>query len=114
VRLPQTNAALTAVAAPAASEDYDAPATTAPAKWTGSEPVYFSERRARVEQGETTSNVVTRAVIVDADLAVDWQEGDTLTITQGASTVMGAVRTIERREVPQVSYGTVRLTLEDQ
>jgi hypothetical protein len=114
VRLPQTNATLTAVDAVGASEDYDRPASAGSAKWSGAEPVYLSERRDRVEQGETTSIVITRAVIVDADLNVDWQEGDTLTVDYGAETVVGAVRGIERHRIPTVTQNTIRLTLEDQ
>jgi arginine/lysine/ornithine decarboxylase len=48
VRLPQTNATLTAVDAVGASEDYDRPASAGSAKWSGAEPVYLSERRDRV------------------------------------------------------------------
>jgi hypothetical protein len=114
VRLPQTNATLTAVAPVAVSEDYDQPEGDAPAKWTGGEAVYFSQRRERVEQGNTTSVVVTRAVIVPADLGVDWQQGDTVTLTYRDETVTGAVRAIERHQLPVVALGTVRLTLEDQ
>lgn len=112
--LPQTNATLTAVTGAGGSEDYDTAATTGAVKWEGRATAYFSERRARVEDGDSTSIVVTRSLVVAASLPVEWAQGDTLTFTYRGTATSGQVRAIERHEVPGVALATVRLTLEDQ
>lgn len=112
--LPQTNATLTEVAGPGLAEDYDTVATVGTAKWTGRAAAYYSERSDRVEQSDTSSIVVTRALIVSAGLKVEWSQGDTLTFTYRNSPVTGQVRAVERHQLPGVPNGTVRLTLEDQ
>lgn len=110
--LPQTNATLTSVTAPAASEDFEQDPVGGAEKWAGTRAVYFSERSQRVAEGGATTIVVTRAVIIPGDLPVAWAQGDTLTLIYRGQPLTGEVRGVERHEIPNAP-ATVRLTFED-
>jgi hypothetical protein len=113
VSLPQTNATLTLVEAAGVSEDFDRPAGAGAQKWTGRAGVYLRQREERVTQGDRSSVVISRALIVPASLGIDWSEGDQLTLnrpTRAPETVI--VRGVEPFTHP-TAVGETRLVLED-
>lgn len=110
--LPQTNATLTAVHAAGASEDFDQAAGAGAEKWTGRVGVYLRQRDERVPTGQTSSVVISRALIVPASLRVDWTEGDALTLETTAGDQTATVRGVEPFPHP-TAVGETRLVLED-
>jgi len=114
VSLPQSNATLTSVLVAGAAEDYDQPSTPGAEKWAGRERVYLAERSDRVEEGDTTQIVVTRWVVVDGAMRIDWVQGDRLVVKRdGDAEVTVSVRAVERHRQPGLP-STTRLTLEDE
>lgn len=110
--LPQTNCDLTAVRGAGGTEDFDRTAGAGPVKWTGRARAYLRQREERVTQGNTSSVVITRALIVPGELAVDWAEGDQLTLVTSGSEDAATVRGVERFRHPTAPSET-RLVLED-
>jgi hypothetical protein len=111
--LPVSNATLTRVQGGGGSEDYDTGPTGGADKWAGATGVYVNDRTNRVTSAERSSVIVSRTVVVAAELRVDWQVGDTLSFTWRRIAEQGSVRAIEISAVPGLP-GTVRLTLEDR
>jgi hypothetical protein len=112
MELPMANATLTKVEGGGFAEDYDRAKGGDDPKWTGSEGVYFNEASERVSSGESTEIVIGRSVVVSSDLAVDWKQGDTLTLTRGEEEIVADVRRIKKTEYPGAP-GVVRLHLDD-
>jgi hypothetical protein len=111
--LPQTNARLTKVAGGGTSEDYDVPEGADDAKWEGDADAYYQEKRERVSAGGDTDLVLRRALIVETDLGIDFEEGDTVAFTLSVGDRTGKVQVIERRELAGMGpLATTRLTLE--
>lgn len=110
--LPQTNCELIAVHGAGGSEDFDRAPGAGAAKWTGRSGAYLRQREERVTTGTASSIVITRSLIVEAGLPVDWSEGDVLTITGPAGTQTPIVRGIEPFTHP-TAPGETRLVLEN-
>jgi hypothetical protein len=111
--LPMPNATLMKVSGGGTSEDYDSPAGSDTTKWTGLEGVYLNEATERRGGAEASSIVITRSVIVLADVSVDWKIGDTVELERDdAEMVKEPIRAIQRTEYPGAP-GVVRLHLED-
>jgi hypothetical protein len=113
--LPEPNATLTKVQAGGFSEDYDRPAGADPTtKFSGSEGVYLRERTESTDTPAGQDVVMTRSVVARSELAVEWAQGDTLTLTYRSATVTEKVKIVERHQLGDSLPGTVRLILEDQ
>lgn len=110
--LPQTNATLTTVRSAGTTEDYDRAAGDGPERWSGAARVYLRQREERVTQGEGSSVVIARTLIVPATLPVTFTEGDQLVVlTAGVERTL-TVRGVEAFPHP-TPVGETRLVLED-
>jgi hypothetical protein len=117
--VPHYNAELLLVNAVGGYADYDTPASHGAAKWAGNGSgagVYFREKKERRTEGGNSNVVVGRTLVVPAELGVEWENGDTLTLElrDGSQLTPPAVKLVERPESPPGLPGTVRLTLEDE
>lgn len=109
------NATLTGIADGGFSEDYDQPAGSTTAKWTGSLPVYYSERTERLaatSTGTSTQSAVATDVIVSRSVTIfqpplTIEQGDIVTIDLDGEIISGSVRAVARRAI------TVVVQLED-
>lgn len=117
-----TNATLTKVEAVGFRSDYDEPATVGAVKWTGAQPVFWSEmieeftvgQRPTVERGRVHGMddvFVHRYLVVDIALAVLWEIDDTVTVTSDSVTKTGIVQAVNTSRGP--GFGVVRLVLTD-
>lgn len=107
MRLPHGNARITAVTGKGYSEDWDSAGTTAAsARWTGVADAFVVDERRNVYDGERASTVVTRSVVVPAEL--DVRIGDSLTMTyQGAPLTLRVKGLVEQEPPPGVPGTTV-------
>lgn len=117
--VPHYNAELLLVNPQGGYADYDDPASLGAAKWSGhgsGAGVYYRQKRERRTEGGNTNIVIGRTVAVPADLGIDFEIGDTLTIElrDGTQLTPPAVKLVERLDAPPGLPGTVRLTLEDE
>jgi hypothetical protein len=79
------NATLSLVKGVGSSGDYDRDPVLGSTKFTGSERVFWSESEERVTVGTDSDIVVRRTMLVDPELGVTWQQGDTVTIVRDGS-----------------------------
>lgn len=111
--IPYRNANLTAVTAPGAAADYDAPGGSGSDRWIGVLGVYFSEDLHEVESAAGVDEIIrTRVEIPYSPAGRLVRRGDTLTYT---SLEDGTVRSRVARDViysPVV--GRVRVLVEDK
>lgn len=112
MKLPMANATLLQVTAAGGSEDYGRAAGGGDPVWTGSVGIYFHERVSLEQSGNTDSEVITRTLIVPAELPVDWRDGQMVSVQPagGGDQVDGRVRVVSRSAYPGAP-GTVRLEL---
>lgn len=114
----QVNAELLLVNGVGGYADYDTPASHGAAKWAGTGDgagVYYREKRERRTEGGNSNVIVGRTLIVPAELGIEWENGDTVTLeVRGGQLTPPAVRLVERPEPPAGMPSTVRLTLEDE
>lgn len=94
------------------------PAGGGPAKWAGDVGCWYEEKRDKRQNTLEGSNVVVwRELVVSGDLAIDWQEGDTVTFRRleiGAPLAnRGTVQAVEDFDAPPGQPGEVRLTLKN-
>jgi hypothetical protein len=108
--LPQANALLTEVRTHGLEADWDATETSV-ARWTGQVDAWVRRVDNREQQGERSSVVRSRVVVLpqDTDIVV----GDLLTIVQGDETTQYRARQVEPFRGPLGVGGTVRVTAED-
>lgn len=112
--LPQSNAALTLIAQPGGSEDYDTDASAGPTRWAGTTRAYVLAETERVSSGTDSTVLVTRTLILPATLASVVSQGDILTVVPDIGTPLTvAARQIRVAKIPGVP-GTIRIELEDQ
>jgi len=113
MKLPMPNATLLSVHGPSRAEDYGTAADDGPERWAGQEGVYLHQRVERTEGGGGSSEVVSRTLIVAAELPVAWTDGDIVAVQGPSGPVSGRVRVVTRTEHPGAP-GVVRLVLEDR
>jgi hypothetical protein len=117
--VPNPNAELLLVNAVGGYADYDVPASYGAAKWAGNGSgagVFYQEKRERRYVNGNSNVIIGRILHVPEDLAIDWENGDTITLElrSGAQLTPPAVKLVERNEAPPGVAGTLRLTLEDE
>ena len=110
MRLPHSNALVTAVAAKAYTQDWDAAGTTAAASWTGRCDALVSDERHQQYSGGESSTIVTRTIVVPDTLPV--AIGDKLTVSWHDSTITPVVQGLTRKEPPNGVRGTLLLEIE--
>jgi hypothetical protein len=100
--LPMPNATLMKVSGGGTSEDYDSPAGSDTTKWTGLEGVYLNEATERRGGAEASSIVITRSVIVLADVSqsIGRSETPSSSTRDDAEMVSEPIRAIQRTEYP--------------
>lgn len=117
-----TNATLTNVASAGFRPDYDEAATVGATKWTGAQPVFWSEAIVEYTEGQrpTTERgrvhamddvFVHRYLVVDIALSVSWAIDDTVTVTSDSVVKTGIIQAITYSRGP--GFGVVRLVLSD-
>lgn len=108
-----TNAKLRRVVGPGSVADYDEPATPGAEVWTGDSGCYLMEQSERVVAGSESSIVVTRQLVVNVEVDVAWEQGQSVEFTgPTGEDQTGKVRAVERLQFPGVP-GIVRLSMED-
>lgn len=98
MRLPHSNATVTAISAKAFSADWDDGGTVSGAYWTGRADAYLTDERHNDYLNGSSTLVVTRSLIVPSELAVNVE--DTLTVLWGGQTITATVRGILRQNPP--------------
>lgn len=107
--IPFTNAALTAIRRGGTAEDYDQPATSGAARWTGNLGVYVAEELRQLETAGDIDEVILTRVEIPYQVGALVARGDTLTYTYEGASQTRTARNLVRAEL----VGRVRVTLED-
>lgn len=110
MNLPHANASVTSVTAHGYTDDWSSASAAGSVTWTGTADAVVRDERRNVYGNGESSTVISRTVVVPADLALTI--GDTLTVTwRGAASSM-VVKGIVRREPPRGVSGTTLVEVE--
>jgi hypothetical protein len=115
--LPLFNATLTSVVGVGGSPDYDRDPIPGVTKFSGSERVFWKEESLRETfggaGGVVSDIVLTRSMLVDPSVDVDWAQGDTVTTAlDDGGTGVGRVRAFHTSGTDETGRVT-RVVFED-
>ncbi len=110
MRLPHANARLTSVTRKGYAEDWDDAATSGSSRWTGVADAYISDDQRNIYEDGRASKIISRSIVVPADLSVE--VGDVLTLSFRGSTITPAVKGILRQQPSPGIDGTTLLEVE--
>jgi hypothetical protein len=105
--IPFVNGALTAIQQGATAEDYDQPAVTGTARWTGNLGVYVAEELAQTD-GLDVDEIITTRLEIPYQVGRLVQRGDRLVYTYESASHTRTARNLIRAEL----VGRVRVILE--
>jgi hypothetical protein len=93
--LPYTNAILTAITGPGNAEDYDVPATTGTARWTGSLGIYYDDSKGQLLSPGRADQIDKTRLEIPYTVGNLAQLGDTVTFTVDGVPQTGMVAKVE-------------------
>jgi hypothetical protein len=113
----QSNATLLAVNGAGGTDTYEGAQALGALKSAAALRAYYTERRERVRDAESTDVLVRRWLVVDTEALTTYEEADVLTfrLDGEAEERTGTVRAVERRALAGMprDVQTTRLTLEE-
>lgn len=110
LRLPHRNAVLTSIKASSLASDWDTASSDGAVIWTGTADAVVQDDSRRLSEGEDSSKIITRTIILPSDLTI--AVGNTLSLEWNGSTITPTVKSVTRREPPAPLDGTLLIEVE--